>query len=65
MASTFTLFYTFFAAVVISSVYAEEYAVGGVFVGWKLPVLNATKLYTVWASRRNFYVGDSLSKFQY
>ncbi|KAK9078332.1 hypothetical protein SSX86_002389 [Deinandra increscens subsp. villosa] len=55
-------FHSVFFAVtaVITSVSATEYKVGGPAVGWRLPPINDTKLYNVWASRRRFYVGDSL-----
>ena len=38
---------------------AQTYLVGDSF-GWKVPPNSS--YYTIWASRRTFYVGDKLSK---
>ncbi|XP_076886943.1 early nodulin-like protein 21 [Bidens hawaiensis] len=67
MASTFTSFLPllcfFLFTVVISSVSAAEFQVGGT-VGWRVPASNESQLYNVWASRRQFFIGDSL-RFHY
>ncbi|KAL8189333.1 hypothetical protein R6Q57_028899 [Mikania cordata] len=60
MASSSTLFcccFLFFS--VISSTSAAEFQVGGA-VGWRIPAVNETQLYNVWASRRRFFINDSL-----
>ncbi|CAI9286332.1 unnamed protein product [Lactuca saligna] len=59
------LFWFFLLAVaaVTTTVGAIEFPVGG-DVGWRIPATNETELYTVWASRRNFHIGDTL-RFRY
>ncbi|KAK9060500.1 hypothetical protein SSX86_021204 [Deinandra increscens subsp. villosa] len=64
--STLVLFILSAAAalsVAITSVSAAEFQVGGA-VGWRIPAANESQLYNVWASRRRFYIGDSL-RFRY
>ncbi|KAK1416860.1 hypothetical protein QVD17_25977 [Tagetes erecta] len=58
-----TFFFFFAISVVVSSVSATEFQVGGV-VGWRIPAVNESQLYNVWASRRRFFIGDSL-RFRY
>ncbi|KAJ9568341.1 hypothetical protein OSB04_004307 [Centaurea solstitialis] len=50
-------------AAVATTATAKEFQVGGA-VGWRIPATNETELYNVWASRRRFYIGDSL-RFHY
>nr|XP_043626188.1 stellacyanin-like [Erigeron canadensis] len=64
MASFSPIFFLFLAVFTFTSVVStEEYQVGGV-VGWRIPATNESELYTVWASRRRFHIGDSL-RFAY
>ncbi|MFS7980870.1 putative Phytocyanin domain, cupredoxin [Helianthus anomalus] len=62
MSSSLTIFFSFFALVGFVSA-ITEYTVGD-DMGWRIPAANETELYNVWASRRRFYVGDSL-RFRY
>ncbi|KAI3803389.1 hypothetical protein L1987_31540 [Smallanthus sonchifolius] len=62
MSSSLTLISSFFLAV-ISTASAAEILVGG-DIGWRIPAANETDLYTVWASRRRIYIGDTL-RFRY
>ncbi|KAJ0492061.1 putative Phytocyanin domain, cupredoxin [Helianthus annuus] len=51
--------FIFTIAVVITTISATEFQVGG-SVGWRIPATNESQLYNVWASRRRFHIGDSL-----
>ncbi|KAJ0515168.1 putative Phytocyanin domain, cupredoxin [Helianthus annuus] len=62
MSSSLTIFFSFFALISFVSA-ITEYTVGD-DMGWRIPAANETELYNVWASRRRFYVGDSL-RFRY
>ncbi|KAL8230352.1 hypothetical protein R6Q57_000130 [Mikania cordata] len=59
--SSFTLTLLFLA--IAAAAAAKEYEVGDA-VGWRIPAANETELYTTWASRRRFHIGDSL-RFRY
>ncbi|KAK1434129.1 hypothetical protein QVD17_11047 [Tagetes erecta] len=61
--SSFTSFVLLFIATATAIVSAKEYQVGDA-VGWRIPATNETELYTTWASRRKFHIGDSL-RFRY
>ncbi|XP_076929146.1 early nodulin-like protein 7 [Bidens hawaiensis] len=61
--SSFTCLALLVLAFVTATAVAKEYQVGDT-VGWRVPATNETELYTTWASRRRFYIGDSL-RFHY
>ncbi|KAI3766585.1 hypothetical protein L2E82_16649 [Cichorium intybus] len=63
MLSSSTSVALIFLTFTIATVAAKEFLVGD-DVGWRIPASNETELYTVWASRRRFHIGDSL-RFQY
>ncbi|KAJ0544555.1 putative Phytocyanin domain, cupredoxin [Helianthus annuus] len=52
-----------FIAIATVTTAAKEYFVGN-HVGWRIPPPNETEIYTIWASRRRFYIGDTL-RFRY
>ncbi|KAF5807532.1 putative cupredoxin, phytocyanin [Helianthus annuus] len=59
-----TLLYSFIftITVIITTISATDFQVGCT-VGWRIPAINESQLYNVWASRRRFHIGDSLRKF--
>ncbi|KAF5788058.1 putative Phytocyanin domain, cupredoxin [Helianthus annuus] len=63
MSSSLTIFFSIFFALISFVSAITEYTVGD-DMGWRIPAANETELYNVWASRRRFYVGDSL-RFRY
>ncbi|KAI3727250.1 hypothetical protein L1987_67062 [Smallanthus sonchifolius] len=52
-----------FLTIATATAAAKEYQVGNA-VGWRIPATNETELYTIWASRRPFHIGDFL-RFRY
>ncbi|KAL4583857.1 hypothetical protein LXL04_008442 [Taraxacum kok-saghyz] len=63
MPSSSTYLALLFLTMTIATAAGKEFVVGD-GVGWRVPASNETELYTVWASRRRFHIGDSL-RFQY
>ncbi|KAJ0745086.1 putative Phytocyanin domain, cupredoxin [Helianthus annuus] len=63
MSSSLTIFFSIFFALISFVSAITEYTVGD-DMGWRIPAPNETELYNVWASKRRFYVGDSL-RFRY
>ncbi|KAK9066236.1 hypothetical protein SSX86_013557 [Deinandra increscens subsp. villosa] len=61
--SPYTSLALLFLAIATATAAPKEYQVGN-SVGWRIPANNETDLYTTWASRRPFHVGDSL-RFRY
>lgn len=65
MASKYlSFFYVVLINLVLMIAAAKEIKVGDA-QGWQQPDFNHTYLYSLWASRIKFYVGDSLRQFLY
>jgi hypothetical protein len=66
MASHLSIFFTSAMAILVAMsvgvIAVKEFKVGGE-VGWMVPDATNTAMYSQWAERHRFHIGDSLSEF--